>query len=111
MMSIMPSMTIAKTPMSDNLYQFYCDNCNFRKICKGNEDFGLIEISQSPIMKKPPHIDNVEKKFVTTKTMNRTRAFKCPKCGFTFRAKKLESQENKNEQTDHNDGRETGFKG
>jgi hypothetical protein len=97
--------------MSDNLYQFYCDNCNFRKICKANEDFGLIEIPQSPIMKKPPYIDNVVKKTVATKTMNRTRAFKCPKCGFTFRAKKLESQENKNEQTDYNDGRETGFKG
>ncbi len=105
------STTIATTPMSDNLYQFYCDNCNFRKICKGNEDFGLIEILQSPIMKKSPYIDDIEKKVVIPKKMNRTRAFKCPKCGFTFRAKKLEGQEDKNEQTDYNDGREASFKG
>lgn len=100
--------------MSIKTYQFFCDNCGYKRFTKGDDIQDLVQVKQTSIPRGSPQIDPFTKKVVIPPSINRPKTFKCPNCGFLIKAKKLtitETTETKNEQTNRTDGRETGATG
>jgi predicted RNA-binding Zn-ribbon protein involved in translation (DUF1610 family) len=91
-------------------YQFFCGNCGYKRITKGDDIQDLIQVKQSSVPRGSPYVDPFTKKVIVPSSINRVKAFKCPDCGYTIKATKL-SVENSNEQTDRTNGRETSSSG
>lgn len=95
--------------MSIKTYQFFCDNCGYKRFSKGNDIQDLNQVAQSSIPRGTPYYDPISKKTIVPPPIKRQKVFKCPTCGYTIKANKLKEIEN--EQTDRLDGREDGTKG
>lgn len=76
-----------------NLYVLHCNKCHFKRFSKGNDIDDLLQIKQSDIPRNIPKLDIVKKKSVNAPNKKRTKMFKCPKCGFTVKAYKVENVE------------------
>jgi predicted RNA-binding Zn-ribbon protein involved in translation (DUF1610 family) len=100
--------------METNNYQFFCDNCCYKRITNGKDIQDLIEVKTSTIPKGSPKIDPLTKKVVVPPPLKQIRKFKCPKCGHIIKARKITFVEHKKEdeqQTNWSNGSEAGIEG
>lgn len=86
-------------------YQFFCENCGYKRITTGNDLQDLVEIKTSNIPRGAPTLDPITKKIVVPPSIRRKKIFKCPKCGFAIKAKEL--KEIKDESKHQPNGSET----
>ena len=75
--------------MSLKTYQFFCDNCSYKRITKGDDIQDLVQVKRTSIPSGSPFVDPFTKKVVIPSSLNRVKAFKCPNCGYVIKAKKL----------------------
>lgn len=83
--------------MSLRTYQFFCDNCGYKRITNGDDIQDLVLVKQSSIPRGSPVVDPFTKKVVVPPSINRTKVFKCPSCGYLIKAKKITLVDTKNE--------------
>ena len=84
-----------------SLYQFFCNQCSWKKFSETAEPYDLIEVKTSVIFKGVPHIDPVTGETVVPKPLSRKKRYKCPHCGQIVTAKEIDDpQENVVEQMD-----------
>jgi len=93
-----------------NNYVYFCTHCSFKKILSGSKDDleGFIVVKSSPIQFTIPSIDQSTGNVRKEKYASKTKIIKCPKCGFSNRAKllKQEDQDKGNDEQNSNiDGR------
>lgn len=88
-------------------YQFFCTNCGYKKLTKGDDIQDLIQVKQSDLPRGSPYIDPITKKVIVPPSIIRTKNFKCPGCGYLIKATKLTPVENTNEQADRTNGSES----
>ena len=74
-------------------YVLHRNNCNYKRFSNGNDIDDLVLIKQSKIPTNVPKLDPIKKKAVNAPKKGRLKMFKCPKCGFTVKAYKLQNQE------------------
>ncbi len=104
-------------PKKTSKHILLCDYCGNKTIITGAQVEGLIEIALAPIPGGAPIYDPIQKKTIVKKSFDRTKIFKCSKCGRGVRAKKLlvpDSEhivEKKNDKKTLDDGRQTGPSG
>lgn len=94
--------------MSLKTYQFFCDNCGYKRFTKGDDIQDLVQVKQSAVPRGAPFVDPFTKKVIVPPAMNRAKVFKCPSCGYVIKATKLTLVETPDEQTNRIDGREAG---
>jgi len=95
--------------MSLKTYQFFCDNCGYKRFTKGDDIQDLVQVKQASVPRGSPFVDPFTKKVVIPQSMNRAKSFKCPGCGYVIKATKLTLVETiPDEQTNRTDGREAG---
>jgi DNA-directed RNA polymerase subunit M/transcription elongation factor TFIIS len=94
-----------------NLYQFFCDNCNYKRTSTGSDIKDLIQLKLTDIPRGSPVVDKTinEKKIMSP--IARTKIFKCPKCGHAIKPFKLKEELTDERKTNWIDGSETGFTG
>lgn len=98
--------------METKNYQFFCDNCCYKRITDGTDIKDLVEVKSSPIPKGSPKIDPITKMVVVPQPFKQAKKFKCPKCGHIIKARKITFVEHKDEQqTNRSDGSEAGIEG
>lgn len=98
--------------MSLKTYQFFCDNCGYKRFTKGDDIQDLVQVKQTSIPRGSPFIDPLTKKTTAPSAMSRPKSFKCPGCGYLIKAKKITFVENiSDEQANRIDGCETGSSG
>lgn len=76
-----------------NLYVLHCNNCNYKRFSDGTDVHDLLQIKQSEIPRNIPKLDIIKKKAVNAPHKKRNKMFKCPKCGYTVKAYKIENKE------------------
>ena len=77
--------------MDDQIYVLHCNKCNFKRFSNGNDINDLLLVKQSSIPRNIPRLDPVKKKAFTAPEKSRTKMFKCPKCGYTVKAYKIQN--------------------
>jgi predicted RNA-binding Zn-ribbon protein involved in translation (DUF1610 family) len=82
----------------NNLYQLYCDNCHYKKITDGVNIDDLIQVKKSKLQKDMPKLDPSTNKTIKPLFKEQKKTFKCPKCGFSIRARKIKTEEAVSEQ-------------
>lgn len=97
--------------MALRTYQFFCGNCGYKRITKGDDIQDLVQVKQSSVPRGSPYVDPFTKKVVIPSSINRVKTFKCPDCGYTIKAKKLTPEDNSNEQTNRINGCENSSSG
>lgn len=73
-----------------SLYQFFCDQCCWKRITENPEQQDLVIVLTSPVPKGIPHLDPVDKKIITQKPKILSKRYKCPRCGYIIKAKKID---------------------
>lgn len=88
-----------------NKYNYFCTRCSFKKIISSSKDLDdFIVLKSSPIQSIIPAIDYSNGSVRTSKSVAQPKILKCPKCGFSNRAK-LIKEEAKSDQASDIDGR------
>lgn len=77
-------------------YQFYCDNCNYKRITSGTDLQDLVEVKMAAIPRGTPILDSETKKILVPPSIKRRKTFKCPKCGFAITPKQMKENNEKN---------------
>lgn len=90
--------------MAIKTYLLYCEICNYKKITDGS-DGSLVEVKTSPIMTAGPTLDPETKKAKPAKFKPQRKRFKCPQCGRVIFPRKLET--NEEQQEDNDSGHQT----
>jgi hypothetical protein len=67
--------------------QLYCNNCNWKKIVDGKID--LVEVKTAPIPGGYPTLE--DGKIIEPKQKKQLKKYKCPKCGFLVKVKKIDN--------------------
>ena len=70
-------------------YQFFCDNCNYKRLTNGSDIQDLIPVKTSPVPGSIPYIDPLTKKTIYPPAKSQKKKFKCPKCGKIIIAKEI----------------------
>jgi predicted RNA-binding Zn-ribbon protein involved in translation (DUF1610 family) len=113
--------------MSLKSYQFLCEHCGYKRFSDGTDIKDLVEIPTSPIPRGSPQLNAQAKKSTTVgglhqpavittgisvpPSIKQDKKFKCPKCGFVIKAKKIKFLEQETDEVNRADGRETSTEG
>jgi len=74
-------------------YQFFCENCSFKRFSNGRDFDDLVEVKSSKLFVKSPYIDPETKKVVVPDFIITKKKFKCPKCGMIIKARAIKNTE------------------
>jgi hypothetical protein len=94
-----------------NFYQFFCDNCSYKRISTGSDIQDLIQLKQNAIPRGSPYLDKHTNEKIVPPPISRSKIFKCPKCGHAIKPFKLKEESSNDRKISGIDGSETGFTG